>query len=320
MAEGMVIRRILVPLDGSELAEQAIPDAVALAANSAEIVLFQAVVNAEPERNLLGHVKHDSGEVAQRETELCLQNLQEIGRRWASILPGTPRYEVGFGEPAAAIVAASQRLDCDLIVAASHGRGAIRRWAFGSVADALARTATVPVMIVRAKDAAREIAVPEFGRVIVPYDGSELAAGALPVAIELAKRLNAKVLLVEAVASTVVPPIATPSEPYYSAEVYDDLISELEEEATSTLESAAAQVRQSGVPTSQTVLLGSPIEVITETAKSGDLIVMTSHGRSGLERWFLGSVSEQLVREGPVPVVVVPAAGRTEQQAMSDER
>lgn len=313
MVEGLDIRRILVPLDGSEFAEQAIPDAVALAGNSAEIVLFQVVTHAEPERNLLGHVKHERGEVAEREKELCLQELQEIGRRWAAILPGTPRYEVGFGDPAAAIVATAQRLGCDFIVAASHGRGAVRRLAFGSVADALARTATVPVMIVRVKDAAREIAVPEFGRVIVPYDGSELAAGAFPVAIGLAKRLNAGVLLVDAITSTVVPPIGTPSEPYfYSAEVYDEVISEVEEEATSSLESAAARIRQSGVPTSHAMLMGTPVEAITEVAQSDDLIVMTSHGRSGIDRWLHGSVSEQLVREGPVPVVVVPAAGRTE--------
>lgn len=312
MVEGLDIRRILVPLDGSELAEQAIPEAVALTANSAEIVLFQAVVKVEPERDLLGHVEHDRSEVAQREKDLCLRDLQEIGRKWAAILPGTPRYEVGVGEPAAAIVDAAQRLSCDFIVAASHGRGAVARLAFGSVADTLVRTATVPVLIVRAKDAAREIAVPEFGRVIVPYDGSELAAGAFPVAIALAKRLNAGVLLVHAVSSTAVPPMALPMEPFYSAEIYDEVISELETKAASSLEIAAAKIKASGVPVSQAVLRGTPVNAIAEIAQSDDLIVMTSHGRTGFERWLLGSIAEKLVREGPVPVVLVPAAGRAE--------
>jgi nucleotide-binding universal stress UspA family protein len=313
----MEINRILIPLDGSELAEQAIPEAVALAAGNAEIVLFQAVVKADAEHSLLGHVEHDAGEVAERERALSLQDLKRIGANWSGILPGTPIYDVGVGEPAEAIVEAAQRLSCDLIVVASHGRGALRRWAFGSTADALSRNSPVPVLIVRAKDAAREMGVPEIGRVIVPYDGTELAAGAFPAAIAIAKRLDAGILLAHAISPAALAPAITPMEPFYPAEVYTDVLDELETKAAASLEKAAAEIAQSGVPVKHAVVEGTPFDVITELSTSDDLIVLASHGRSGFERWLLGSFSEQLVREGPVPVVVVPL--RAENGTSADE-
>ncbi|MCC6791390.1 MAG: universal stress protein [Thermomicrobiales bacterium] len=314
MADELTITRILVPLDGSELAEQAIPAAVALAAGGGEIVFFQAVVKAEAERDLLGQVDRDAGEVAERERALCYQDLERIAAHWASILPGTPTYEVGVGEPAVAIVAAAERLACDLIVTASHGRGAVKRVALGSVADALARTSTVPVMIVRPRDAAIELSVPQFRRVVVPYDGSELAASALPVAIAIAKALDDGILLVHAITPATMPPVLTPMEPYYPAAVYTDMLDELEASAKASLDAAAATIAASGVPVKQAVVMGTPFDAISEVTTSDDLIVLTSHGRSGFERWLIGSFAEHLVREGPVPVVIVPAPGRAEQQ------
>lgn len=305
----MQISRILVPLDGSELAEQAIPDAVALAGGKAEIVLFQAVVKTDAERDLFGKVEHDAGDVAERERALCFQDLERIGKHWDSILPGTPVYDVGVGEPAEAIIAAAQRLSCDLIVAASHGRGALKRWAFGSTADELARTSPVPVMIVRASDAGREIAVPEFGRVIVPYDGTELAAGAFPAAIAIAQRLDAGILLLHAISPSAVMPVVTPMDSFYPSAVYTDVLDELENSAEASLVKAAETIAASGVPVKHAVVEGTPFDSIVELSSSDDLIVLASRGRSGFERWLLGSFSEQLVREGPVPVVVVPLQG-----------
>lgn len=308
------IERILVPLDGSELAEQAIPVAAALAAGGAEIALYQVVARVETERDLLGHVEHEGTEVAQGGKELSRQDLERIAQRWRAILPETLRYEVGVGEPPAAIVSAARQLSCDLIVAASHGRGAVGRWVFGSVADALIRTATVPVLIVRPRGNAGEVAVPRYGRIIVPYDGSELAAGAFPLAISLAKRLQASILLLRAIAPTAVPPLVTPMEPYYPAMVYDEMRDDLEADAAASLERTARELAQRGVPVSHRIVQGTPFDAVSEVARNEDLIVMTSHGRSGFERWLLGSVAEKLVRDGPVPVAIVPAPGRAERQ------
>lgn len=308
------LNKILVPLDGSTLAEQAIPFAVAIAAGKSTITFIQVLPEAVPLRDLIGRVTATEDETGSVAEARARESLEESVHHWASILPGGGEFVVRTGDPAGEILAAAEELGCDLIVAASRGRGAIGRLAFGSVADRLARASTVPVLLVRPDDAAAEIGLPDLRRVLIPYDGSEHAAEAFPVAAALHAQLGLLAHVVRVVTPTSYTPLAGPMEPFYTPQVLDQLLSEIEAEAKDSINAAVAELATMGVEATAEVMTGTPAATLQACSDPGDVIVMTSHGRSGFTRWLLGSVAEQLVREGPVPVLLVPARARGAEQ------
>jgi nucleotide-binding universal stress UspA family protein len=223
---------------------------------------------------------------------------------------------IAQGEPDDAIREAIGGRGADMIAMASHGRGAVGRALFGSVADRVTRGSTVPVLIVRAADDAPPSHV-TLDRIVVPLDGSALAERALPVAAAIARRLKVPVAIVRAIdAATAVPvaPGAIGIAPAGSAPVIAQLWDDAENEARTTVRDAVATLEQDGVQASGETLNGSPFFAISEATRPGDLLVLTSHGRSGIGRWLLGSVAEKLVREAPAPVLLVPA---TEREALA---
>lgn len=297
---------LLVPLDGSAVAEQAIPVAAVLAGADGRLVFVQVIPGVEPVRDLVGRVSIPEEAVEDQEEARAAAVLRATAERWRGILPGEPEIAVEVGDPADRIVRLAEERGATLIVAASHGRGAFGRLAFGSVADALSRTAACPVLIVRARPGRAEMARPGFARVLVPTDGSELAAAAYPVATALAGRLHAPVHLLRAVSAVGIAPFSPLAEPY-PVPLAEEAMEEAEDEAQAALDAAASRVAASGVPVTTELAIGSPVEVIEERTRPDDLIVLASHRRSGVERWLLGSMAESLVREGRAPVVLVPA-------------
>lgn len=274
---------ILVPLDGSQLAEQALPYAQKLAEPGCQLILLE-----------VGQDDDDLG-LLDRHADSC-----------ASL-------ETAVGDPAEQILGAAKELGVGLIVMTTHGRGALGRWAFGSVADAVTRTSPVPVFVVRPQSGDTEIA-PVIQRVVVPLDGSPLAEEALPTATSLAQRLHVPVHLVTAIdVIEIMPTVA------FDASLYEETVAQLEADATGWLTQTAEQLQQEGVATTWAILHGSPFLVITDAVKPGDVIVMASHGRGGAKRWLLGSVAEKLIREGPVPVVLVPPAERQHSEPVAGE-
>ena len=131
-------------------------------------------------------------------------------------------------------------------------------------------------------------------------DGSELAEAALPLAQRMAKAMKAKVHLVRAV----VPPTAIFGAEYLPGTL--PVLEEMEAEARQYLETTAEKLRSTGLTTTVVVRTGIPAEVIlAEACEPGDIVVMSTHGRSGVDRWFLGSVADAVVRHGDIPVLVV---------------
>src|SRR4051794_1028718 len=159
---------ILVPLDGSPEARAALPYAGALATPGSEIILLTVVRSAA------------DADAAGAELETAAQHLRVAGQ--------TVRTEVAVGDPAERILDTAVNLDAEMIVMASHGRGAFGRLISGSVADRVAREATIPTMVVRA----RQVEPGPIGitRLVVPLDGSPLAEAALPVATAISWRLG----------------------------------------------------------------------------------------------------------------------------------
>jgi nucleotide-binding universal stress UspA family protein len=299
-------------LDGSFFAEQALAYAMAIANAKTELVLLEVIPVAEPVRGLFGNVLISADEVQQAYDEGIERGLHKTRAVWLGDRPNV-RLETITGDAAEEILTVAAREHVDLIVMASHGRGAIGRWVIGSVADRVARTSLVPVMVIRPREEIpTEAVAPAIRRLIVPLDGSDLATQALPFVERLAGSLGVPVLLVNV--TDVVHDLnraMTYGMPFRQ-EVYDEIIDNAREEARNLLRDPAEQLRSAGLEVIELVLDGQAAGAIVGSAEPTDVIVMTSHGRGGVKRWLLGSVAEKLVREGPVPVILVPTTVRQE--------
>ena len=276
---------ILVPLDSSPEARTALPYAMALATPGTEILLLTVISDAA------------AVYAAGSDLEQTAQPLRVVGH--------TVRTEVADGDPAERILATASNQSVGMIVLASHGRGAVGRLIYGSVADRVAREAPVPVMVVRA--ASLEPGPVGITRLVVPLDGSPFAEQSLPIVTEISRRLGTPVFLVRAVNSAALLPPALGFGEAIPVEIYDETEKELEQEARDYLDGVAQTLRDQKLPVATRVLTGSPATAIREVTQFGDVVVLCSHEQTGVMRWLLGSVAETLTREDQAPVILVPA-------------
>jgi nucleotide-binding universal stress UspA family protein len=297
--------RILVPLDGSEVAEQVLPYVKLLARRSQVPITLLRVIEPVPydliavaERVPTEQVNANLQANAQEYLEKTSAPLREEG------LPVTPK--VLSGVPATCIVEEGAREPGTIVAMSTHGRSGVARWAFGSVADKVIQTATVPLLIVRSQEEPTPESQIIINKVIVPLDGSELAEQILPHVADLAKSLDLSVTLLR----------VTPSAgDYYRFMEYpipelDDLPEQMDAEALKYLEDQGKWLRQHGVSRVEERLShGPPAIEVAEFARetSNNLVAMTTHGRSGVGRWILGSVADRVIRHSGDPVLVVRA-------------
>ena len=291
------MRTILLPLDGSPLAEQAIPYAAALARTAAARLIL---VRATQAQSLLDvdAVDAQAGVVsrAEHELEATAARLRETGLD----VDGYVYYE----RPVLAILDAAQRHQVDLIVLSTHGRSGLGRVIYGSVADDVLRRAEVPVLLVppmldHAWPTDRPLTV------LVPLDGSTLAEAALESANLLAEGLGARLHLLQVV--------QPPTYPLYGdGYVYIPFDDEAERaNARQYIEQQAAKLAGRGRPATFEVAVGSPDVVIARTAaeQQADVIAMATHGRGGLARLVLGSVATGTLRRSHVPLLLTRPVG-----------
>ena len=298
---------ILVPLDGSPLAEQAVLYAQALLAPGAELTLLDIVEEPEPIHGMSGRLLVPVEDVQRMLEHQAHEYLQkaEATLRGAQM---RVRLEVTRGNPTVEILRVAAEQGIELIAMTTHGRGALGRWVFGSVADRVARSSPVPVLLVRPSEGEpRSVTI---RRLVVPLDGSALAEEALPTAQALATRLGVPIHLITVIDIMRLIPAELGPVVAFDAAVYEETLSQLDAGAVGVLASVSEQLERDGLHTSSEVAHGSPFMTIADAVHDGDLIVMASHGRSGVRRWLLGSAAEKLVREAPVPVVLVPVAAR----------
>ena len=143
-----------------------------------------------------------------------------------------------------------------------------------------------------------------YDRIVVPLDGSGLANTALDHAKNLAKRLDVPLHLVRAIDPTIVNRVGTVGLGFdYTA--VDELITEEEQDATAFIDAQVAALNNDGFKATGIVLRGYAAAAIISVTQLGDLIVMASHGRTGVRRWFLGSVAEEVLRQSDVPVLLI---------------
>jgi nucleotide-binding universal stress UspA family protein len=193
-----------------------------------------------------------------------------------------------------------------LIAMSTHGRSGVTRWVLGSVTDKVLHATATPMLIVRPRDGAGAGAEPKIETIIAPLDGSPLAEQALPHVVAVAKALRAKVTLVRVVPTTA----------YYlgmmdyPSAVYQELIDAEEEAAGKYLGEMAAKLRGEGVSiAAEKMGRGDAAGAILDLAvgSPNTLVAMTTHGRSGVGRWVLGSVADRVVRHAGAPVLLIRA-------------
>ena len=288
------MKRILVPLDGSHLAEAILPIVEEWAKEEgADVMLLRAVMAHHlPFRDRTDEEVH-----AIREAEKYLETVADgLERR------GLPkvRFTVWYDEPTTAIVEAAARDKADLIAMATHGRSGLSRLLLGSVAEAVERSSQVPVLLLRGQSAWKPWAT---GKILVPLDGSETAEAILPVVERLAGPRDLTVSLLE----VVVPfPSAAHAE---LASHADELMAFRHGEATRYLDKVAPPLRAKGLKVECAVKVGNAVDAITTLAahERADLVAMVTHGRKGLGRLAFGSVAEGVLRTAAVPVLLLKA-------------
>jgi nucleotide-binding universal stress UspA family protein len=287
-------KRILVPLDGSQLAEQILPFARWLAElNDIPVELF-AVTDPDT------RAPFRPAEAGERYLTKVRENYLARLRRVTTI--------VEHGRPAEAIVDHVKGDPNCLIALATHGMSGVRRWLLGSVASKVVQTAANPLLLIRPVEGIHPLMPVVLKTIFVPLDGSALAERILPQVIELAKNMKLEVHLVRI--------YSLPADAYVVA---DGVIAQgpaqfgeqLRTEAETYLEGKAEQLRGHGVEhVITTALEGDPAGEINDIARktTKSLIAMSTHGRSGIGRWMLGSVAEKVVQHSCDPVLVTRAA------------
>jgi len=186
---------------------------------------------------------------------------------------------------------------------ATHGRSGLERWYLGSVADKVMRLVERPILLITPAAVGEEgQAAPavRFAHIAVPLDGSSLAEAALPAAEELAAATGGAITLVR-----VQPWLVTATMPYPYVPELGELETQIEAADQAYLATAAARLRP-GLAVDVILLRGSPSGALLEyfAANRPDLVVMTTHGRGGLQRLVLGSTADRLVRAG-LPVLLL---------------
>jgi nucleotide-binding universal stress UspA family protein len=284
------MKKIAVSLDGSELSQTALPWAQILSGPETEIHLIKAFL--EPQELLyssLGPVPVDDDDL---KTEEVIEEIRKYLQEQASTLEQPVKMHAGCGNPAETILYQADRREVDLIVMASHGRGGMDRWLLGSVATKVLRGSQIPVLVIRPQE---EPKPPALNKIMVPLDGSDTSEKALEMALEVAKSQEAELLLYMGLSF---PRTGFPT----AVQQYVESGLKVGEEY---LDEQAAKCE--GVTVSTVVRDTTPGHGIVKAAADlqADMIIMGSHGRSGVSRWILGSVTENVVQTSDLPVMVV---------------
>jgi nucleotide-binding universal stress UspA family protein len=299
--------KILVPLDGSKTAENVLPFARCFARSLQIPVELMAVVDmTEVARNVSGAENLFLDSLLDDEARRYRNYLETVARNFPI---GSVQCTVKKGKAAEVIIESTTGETETLIAMATHGRSGIDRFLLGSVVEKVLRGASNPLLLVRATEKTpAPWDMPALKSIIVPLDGSELAESVLPSVEELAKNLDLEVTLLGVYG---VPYAASSgSEGFYNPTRIDEFIGRLRAETIEYLEKKATELKSKGL--SKVAFVASEglaaDEIISTAHRTPDnLIAMCTHGRTGVTRWLLGSVTETIVRHSGEPVLVVRA-------------
>jgi nucleotide-binding universal stress UspA family protein len=289
-------RAILVPLDGSPTAEQALPVAVRLARSTAARLHLVMVVSfkEDVDRDYMRRISEETSEDLDESVSFAV--VEDPG--------ADPLFPPTNADVADTLVRYSVYNAIDVIAMATHGHGVLRRAWLGSVADAVIRRSRVPVLLVRPEPDLEHALPPRMRRILVPVDGSTTSEAVADRAEELARLDDAQMLLLR-----VLPPPAPLQTPYAMMGFDEADMAVEQDEAEQGLERLARHLRASGVDVDTALVHGpQPAPAILDFAAANDIdmIAMATRGRRGWERLLLGSVAERVIHHATMPVLLFP--------------
>jgi len=297
---------VLVPLDGSELAERVMPAAAEIARRVGARLLLVSVPEVfgldvawyisgpvegpelAPIPQLVGEARDDTGRMLERHAAWLRAQGLDVAT------------DVLEDVPADAILEAARAHGAWLVLISTHGRGGVTRWAYGSVADKVIHHATSPVLVVRA---AAERVPAAFDHIFVALDGSPAAEAVLDRVGVLARAFDARVTLAHVVEDP--PPSA-----------FTDALLEARqrhvERMRAYLDRLGEPLRAAGLRVDAEILGGEDVAealLARDDDPDIDLVALTTHGRGGLSRWAVGSVADRVLRSANTPVLVQRVGG-----------
>jgi nucleotide-binding universal stress UspA family protein len=299
--------KVVIPLDGSELAEGVLGHVTEVIRDRGSRVYLLSV---SPLTRGMSSVPLDvpppntiQAERNRVEQELTAY-LQTIAERLGPSVADV-QVDVRFGRQADEILGFVSDVDADLIAMSTHGRSGIGRWVFGSVAERILRGASCPVLLVRAGQT--QLRTP-YQRILVPLDGSELAEQVLPYVKALIRPGHTRVFLVSVLTTGLGDRTVTLLTSYPPGlRLATTALHHAEVQLQSYLRSVAAAVREWGATVHYAIQRGSPADEILAYAAEveADLVSMTTHGFSGLSRWVYGNVAGKVLQGAHSPVLLV---------------
>lgn len=295
-----MFNRILVPLDGSELAERALKPALAIAQKAeGEVILLRVpVAKAMPILIPAEYSPIQPDQALEHYWDEAAGYLKTVqnSRVQSHLALGAQVIQGGVAE---VIVDTAAKEAVDLIVMSSHGYSSITRWVMGSVAGKVLQNAPCPVLVVHSSANLR--------KALIPLDGSTLSESALTSGLEIASRLGSEVTLLRVVQ-------LDESRLAYLERIELGLSERAREEALERAETylhgLAAAHRQAGLNIQAVVKVGPAAHRILEFAEAHemDLVVMCTHGRTGLRRRVYGSVTEKILRSARCSMLIIRPA------------
>jgi nucleotide-binding universal stress UspA family protein len=290
-----MFERILIPLDGSILAESAIPYLRDMADQlKAEIYLLH-VCPLEYDSHLHMH-------------QVYLNNVADNLRKEMQLSQGPKiKSEVILGDPVKAIIDYIKQKNIDLIALTSHGSSGFKSISLGNVADKVIRGSGVATLLIRVKDAIQGVpGKKKIERILATFDNSDSSKVSIPYITELAVKMKAAVTLfclTQTVYSQIVDGIGS------GAGVnWDSIDNATLKYVDGYLQNIEDEMKKTGILVNHSTYLGmdAASEILNMERKSGaDLIVMATRGRSQVARWAFGSVAEKVLREGNLPLLLI---------------
>jgi nucleotide-binding universal stress UspA family protein len=296
-----MFRHLLVPLDGTPMAEAVLPVAASLARQTGSRITLLHVIEKKVPTQVHGKPHLTSAS----EAEEYLNRIAADG-----FPPGTPVtvhvHTREVPDVAHSVVDHADELSPDLVVMCSHGGHGLREWFSGNIAQQVVRQGITPVLFVRSDPDGR--ARYPFQQILVPLDGEASHEAGIPAAQMIAITCGASVELVQ-----VIPTRTTLSGPQgltraHMPRVTEAILNVAEEEAPKYLAAQIARFQASGVNCHARVMRGDPAEEIIKTAQDTrtDLIVLGTHGHIGTDAFWSGSVTPKLLDRIPLSFLLVP--------------
>lgn len=308
-----MITRIMVPLDGSRLAEAALAPAAALAAASGAAVTLLHVLEARPPAEIHGE-RHLA---TQAEAEAYLTDVA------ARAFPPSAKvychvHATATDDIVDGLAEHGEELSPDLVVMCTHGHGGIRTLLFGTVAQQVAAKGEVPILLVRPTDPPSGAFV--CRHILAPFDGIEEHACGLDAAGELARLCQAQVHLVFAVPTVETLGALQSAASRLMPGASQTMLDMATEDARACLAGCMQRLQGRGVSVTAEVRRGRPEDVIVKVAEAreADLIVLATHGKSGSRAFWAESVGQRILQRTQRPLLLVPVGTKGADSEASD--